>query len=315
MKAARKKGESKNRLHPRNKNRDRYDLNALVEAYPDLNTYISLNKHGVESVDFSNPKAVKLLNKALLKHYYDIAYWEFSDENLCPPIPGRADYIHHIADLLRKDNDGRIPRGKGITCLDIGVGASCIYPIIGAREYGWTFIASDTELKSIESAKNIVSSNPSIADNIQCKWQKNPQHFFRGVIKRTDKIDISICNPPFHATKEDAIKGTQRKVKNLSGKKTAKPILNFSGNLNELIYPGGEVAFIKNMIQESKLFAQNCKWFTTLVSKQANLKYIYKELEAINAQKVETIEMGTGNKTSRVVAWTFLSTAGRKLTT
>ena len=32
----------------------------------------------------------------------------FPNENLCPPIPGRADYIHHIADLLSINNNKQI---------------------------------------------------------------------------------------------------------------------------------------------------------------------------------------------------------------
>ena len=140
------------RLHLRNKNRERYDLSALSTSNPELKTYIIPNakaKFGSETVDFSNPIAVKVLNKAILNHYYGIKNWEFPDENLCPPIPGRADYIHHIADLLSENNFGRIPIGDKITCLDVGVGASCIYPIIGATEYGWKFIGSDIDPKSL----------------------------------------------------------------------------------------------------------------------------------------------------------------------
>ena len=95
-----KNKQKKSRLHFRNKNRDKYDLGALITSNPELKNYIIPNKFGVKSVDFSNPLAVKILNKALLNHYYGIKNWEFPDENLCPPIPGRADYIHHIADLL-----------------------------------------------------------------------------------------------------------------------------------------------------------------------------------------------------------------------
>lgn len=59
----------KNRLHPRNRNKVRYDLLALVKTNSKLTDYIVLNKHGLQSVDFSDPMAVRLLNKALL-HFY-----------------------------------------------------------------------------------------------------------------------------------------------------------------------------------------------------------------------------------------------------
>ncbi len=308
-----KKHQEKSRLHTRNKNRERYDLNALMTCVPELKKHVMPNKYGAESINFSNPVAVKLLNKALLHHYYGVTYWDFPDENLCPPIPGRADYIHHIADLLGQNNNGIIPIDGQITCLDIGVGASCIYPIIGVTEYGWQFIGSDINSKSIESAQNIVNSNLSLKDRIECRLQKNAEYIFRGIIDKEDKIDLVICNPPFHSTIEDAQKGSRRKVKNLSGKKVKSPRLNFAGISMEIVYAGGEFEFIKNMIGESKAHAKNCFWFSTIISKQSNVNRIYRLLAQINAEFIQTIPLGTGNKSSRIVAWTFLSEA-EKLT-
>ena len=302
-----KNKQEKARLHSRNKNRERYDLSALTTAIPELKKYVKLNKFGVDSVDFSNPLAIKLLNKALLKHYYGIERWEFPNENLCPPIPGRANYIHHIADLLGENNFGTIPFGDKITCLDVGLGASCIYPIIGVTEYAWKFIGSDIDPKSIASAQNIVNSNSSLKDKIECRLQKNSKDVFHGIIDKEDKIDLTICNPPFHSSIEDAQKGTRRKIKNLSGKKVKTPDLNFAGISNELICEGGEFQFIQTMIRESKEISKNCYWFSTLVSKQSNLKGIYKILEKTEANQIKTIPMGTGNKSSRIVAWTFLT--------
>jgi 23S rRNA (adenine1618-N6)-methyltransferase len=50
----------------------------------------------------------------------------YSNTLSLPSIPGRADYIHYIADLLAESNNGIIPRSwdQG---LDIGIGANCIY--------------------------------------------------------------------------------------------------------------------------------------------------------------------------------------------
>ncbi|MDY0197819.1 MAG: 23S rRNA (adenine(1618)-N(6))-methyltransferase RlmF [Tenuifilaceae bacterium] len=302
----------KTNLHPRNKNREQYDLSALISVNSELTNYIKPNKYGANSVDFSNPIAVKILNKSLLSYYYKIEYWEFSDENLCPPIPGRADYIHHMADLLSENNFGVIPIGNKITCLDIGVGASCIYPIIGVTEYNWKFIGSDIDPKSIEAASNIVDRNSSLKNKVECRLQTNPKDVFYGIIGREDKIDLSICNPPFHSSAEDAHKGTKRKVKNLSGKAEFNPTLNFAGISNELYYDGGEYKFIQNMVRESKKFGKNCLWFSTLVSKQSNLKRIYKLLADSETIQTKTKPMGTGNKSTRIVAWTFLSKEERK---
>tara|TARA_R110002124_G_scaffold133227_1_gene295865 strand:- start:134 stop:1096 length:963 start_codon:yes stop_codon:yes gene_type:complete len=310
--SAEKKQQDKARLHPRNKNKERYDLLALLTGTPALKNHIAPNKYGEDSVDFSNPSAVKLLNKAILKHYYGIAHWEFPEENLCPPIPGRADYLHHIADLLSVHNFGRIPTGKQITCFDIGVGANCIYPIIGVTEYDWNFIGSDIDEKSIASAQQIIEANPQLKDKIVCRLQTDPSDVFFRIIGKEEKIDMAICNPPFHSSAEEAIKGTKRKIKNLTGKESKSPLLNFAGVSKELICDGGEYKFIHNMIRESAKFSKNCFWFSTLVSKQSNLKGIYSALQKYGADQVKTIPMGTGNKSTRIVAWTFLSNEEQK---
>ena len=295
----------KPQLHPRNKNRDRYDLKALSIAVPELKDLIKPNKFGDDSINFSNPKAVKLLNTAILNHYYGIKHWEFPDGNLTPPIPGRADYIHYIADLLAKNNSGEVPTGDKVTCLDIGTGASCIYPILGVTEYGWNFIGSDVEPKSIKSAESIINNNPTLKGKIECRLQRNREHIFQGIINTDDKIDIAICNPPFHSSHEEAQRGSRRKVKNLSGKNMKTPELNFAGLSNELIYEGGEYGFILNMIKESREFSKNIKWFTSLVSKQEHLKGLLLELEKVGASQIKNIPMGTGNKVTRIIAWTF----------
>lgn len=301
-----KNQQTKTKLHPRNRNRAPYDLDALKISIPELGDHIQLNKHGRESINFSNPVVVKLLNRALLKHYFGIENWDFPDQNLCPPIPGRADYLHYMADLLGQQNGGKIPKGKQITCLDIGVGASCIYPILGVVEYGWQFIASDIDVQSIASANKIIEANSLLQANIECRLQQNSNHIFKGILGKKEQIDFSICNPPFHASIAAAQQGTRRKVKNLTGKKVKHPKLNFAGNPNELVYKGGEAKFIQNIIIESQEFAGNCTWFSTLVSKESNLKEIYRLLKKMNAQAIETIPMGTGNKVTRIVAWSFL---------
>lgn len=302
----------KARLHPRNKNRERYDLESLTTAIPELKAYVKENKHGVITVDFSNPVGVKLLNKALLHHYYGIENWDFPEENLCPAIPGRADYLHHIADLLSENNRGKIPLGDRVTCLDVGIGASCIYPILGVTEYGWNFIGADIDPKSIASSQEIVYSNASVLNKIEFRLQENSKHIFQGIIGDGEKIDVTMCNPPFHSSLEDAQKVTHRKVKSLTDKNEKAEEVNMAGNHNELIYDGGEYQFIKHMVKESKRFSRNCYWFSTLVSKESNLQGIYKLLKRAEAVEVKTISIVTGNKTSRIVAWTFLSILGQK---
>ena len=293
-------------LHPRNKHRERYDFKQLIATCPELAKYVKLNAYNDESIDFANPKAVKWLNKALLKHYYSIEYWDIPTGYLCPPIPGRVDYIHHIADLLGSSNNGKIPTGPKIKCMDIGVGASCVFPIVGNKEYGWSFIGSETDPVAFESAGKILKNNPFLKRSIELRFQENSKDIFHGIMERNEPVDLTICNPPFHSSLEEAQEGTLRKLSSLSHKKITTPILNFGGQNTELWCEGGEESFVRSMIRQSKQFASNCFWFSTQISKQSHLNSVYEALENAGAIEVRTIPMGQGTKTSRIVAWTFL---------
>lgn len=302
----------KSTLHPRNPHRFRYDFAKLIESLPALKPFVFTNEFGIESIDFSNPEAVKALNNALLVSEYDIQNWDIPKNYLCPPIPGRADYIHHIADLLAESNHNTIPQGDTVTGLDIGVGANCIYPIIGYSAYGWSFVGSDIDQNALENCTKIIDRNPQLQDAISLQQQLNSRFIFKDIIQPEDKFAFTICNPPFHNSAEEAQKGSLRKVNNLQKDKANTPILNFGGQHNELWHEGGELVFITQMIYESAKYPIQVMWFTTLVSKNAHLKSIYRILEKVNVASFRTIEMAQGQKTSRFVAWTFLSEAQMK---
>ena len=176
-------GPDKISLHPRNKHRERYDFPKLILACPELKTFIINPKSNEDSIDFANPDAVKALNKALLAHFYQIKFWDIPQNYLCPAIPGRADYIHYVADLLAESNGGIIPKGLNIKCLDVGVGANCVYPIIGRAEYGWGFVGSDIDPLAIRSATNIVNFNPTLKGSVSCRLQKYENVFFDEIMK------------------------------------------------------------------------------------------------------------------------------------
>jgi 23S rRNA (adenine1618-N6)-methyltransferase len=294
-------------LHPRNFHNNRYDFEALIKTKPQLQEFVKPNKYGDLSIDFANPQAVISLNKALLAHFYGIKNYTIPNGYLCPPIPGRADYIHHIADLLSSFNNGVIPKGKTIKGLDVGIGANGIYSIIGSSLYDWNFVGSDIELESIKSVENIVNSNEILKNKIECKLQTNPENIFTGIIKADDFYDFTLCNPPFHKSLKDAMDGNKRKVQNLTKQKTTKSALNFGGKNNELWCKGGEITFITNMIKESFEFKNNVFWFTTLVSKKENLPIIYKALKDLKVSEIKIIDMSQGQKITRVIAWTFFN--------
>jgi len=304
----------KNILHPRNLHRSRYDFELLIANCPELKNHVAINIHGSETIDFSNPVSVKLLNKALLQTYYDIQNWSIPKNYLCPPIPGRVDYIHYLADLLAETNNGIIPQGSSVLGLDIGTGANCIYPILGNAIYDWSFVGTDIDLNAIQNCSKIIEANPKLIDAISLQQQTESRFIFKNIITPEDRFTFTICNPPFHSSAQDANQSTVRKVSNLNPKekKNTNPVLNFGGHNAELWCDGGELGFVTQMIFESAKYAMQCLWFTTLVSKRDNLSSIYRTLNKVNAASIKTIDMAQGQKTSRIVAWTFLSEAQQK---
>ena len=299
----------KENLHPRNPHRGRYDFQLLGKSSPELKKFVALNPYGDESIDFSNPDAVIALNQALLKQYYGVTGWDIPQGYLCPPIPGRADYIHYVADLLAENNNGVVPTGKKINILDIGVGANCIYPLIGSSAYGWRFVGTDIDPIAIRAAKNTIAANKHFQDKILLRQQTNKHNIFKGIIIQDEGFDVTICNPPFHSSLQEAQAAAATKWNKLNISKPTDDALNFGGQKKELWYHGGEVGFINLMIEQSALVDKQCLWFTTLVSKKESLPKIYKTLKKVKAAEVKTIQMSQGQKTSRMVAWTFLNEA------
>ena len=307
----------KTNLHPRNLHRLGYDFGALIAACPELQNFVAVNEHQLETIDFSNPEAVKTLNKALLTAYYDIQNWDIPTNFLCPPIPGRVDYVHYVADLLASNNNGIIPEGENVQVLDIGIGANCIYPLLGNAVYGWSFVGTDIDEKAIQNCKKIIEANPKLMDAISLQQQTESRFIFKNIITPEDRFSLTICNPPFHNSQEEATKSSLRKVNNLEKNRSttrseAKPLLNFGGQNAELWCEGGELGFSTQMIFESAKYPMQCLWFTTLVSKKENLSSLYKTLNKVNPVAVKTIDMAQGQKTSRILAWTFQSEAQQR---
>ncbi len=302
-----KKSNLKVELHPRNKFKEAYDYKALIKSCPELAAFVKLNEKQQETIDYFNPKAVKTLNKALLKHTYGITHWDIPTNYLCPPIPGRSDYIHYVADILAESNNGTIPLGNQIKVLDLGTGANVIYPIIGHREYNWSFVGSEIDNIAINSAKSIISSNKNLKDRIEIRKQTNAKDYYETIVHKNEYFDLSICNPPFYTSLEEAHGLSKRKVEQLKKESSTETVMNFGGQKNELWCEGGEARFIERMILQSKKWEKQIFWFSTLVAKENHLKRPYELLQKLEATQVKTITMNQGNKISRILAWTFFN--------
>jgi len=282
-------------LHPRNKHKNGYNFDVLTKHNKNLASFVTNNNHGTLTIDFSDPKAVKELNSTLLEVHYGVKKWIFPDENLCPPIPGRVDYMHYISDLLSDSNCT-----ENITILDIGTGATCIYPLLGVKEYDWNFIATDIELDSLDTAQDIISDN-NLEAKILLRQQFTEANILKGIIEKGDSFSAVVCNPPFYKSEQEAKGANARKSRNLGN----NAVRNFAGNNNELWYPGGEKAFLHNYLYQSSLYKDTSVWFTSLVSKKETIESLQKSGEKLKVKTMKIIPMHQGNKITRIVAWQF----------
>ncbi len=295
---------SKAGLHPRNLHRGPYDFARLRSAHPELARFLRLDPRAGETIDFADPEAVVALNTALLKACYGLATWSLPPGYLCPPIPSRVDYLHHVADLLA--GDGHLPRGRAIRLLDLGTGANAIYALLAAQIYGWSVVGSEVDPVAAAHARRLVAANPSVADRIEVRQQPDPAARLRNVVRAGETFDLLVCNPPFHASAADARAASTRKLRNLGGGRRPRAVtLNFGGQAGELWCDGGEVEFIRAIIAESAADPGRCRWYTTLVAKSEHLPALERALHGVRPREVRLIALAAGQKKSRILAWTF----------
>lgn len=301
-------GTARPALHPRNRHAGRYDFARLTRACPALKPFLIRTPAGDTSIDFGDAGAVRALNRALLAADYGIAHWDLPDGYLCPPIPGRADYLHGLADLLAEHEGGQVPRGAAIRVLDLGVGASCIYPLLGHAEYGWHFVGSEIDATALRAARAIVQAN-GLDEAIVLRQQPAREQLFAGIVRAQERFDLTMCNPPFHASAAAAAAGSRRKWRNLDrapARGVRQPALNFGGRAIELWCPGGEVTFVGRMIEESAGLRDRVRWFSSLLAKSEHRAALHRRLQQAGAQDVREVPMVQGSKQSRFIAWTFL---------
>ena len=280
-------------VHPKNPFAKDYDFDTLIKQHSPLSDFVFVNKYGNKSIKFSDPQAVKALNSALLKTHYELTYWDIPDDNLCPPVPGRLDYLLHIADLIPKTD---------LRLLDIGTGANLIYPILATCHFGWECTASEVDKDSLKNAQEIIDKNSKLSKTL-LRPQQFKNSILENIIQPDDEFDVVICNPPFYKNRFEAEQKNRRKSQNLQLEEDEG--LNFGGRSNELWYKGGEETFIKKMVSESAQFKGQVHWFSSLVSRKENLKNIKRAVNKTVPTEVKIVEMEQGNKKSRFIAWTF----------
>ena len=290
-------------MHAENPYQAPYDFTKYTEVYATLKNYIVLNTSGQETIDFSDSNAVYALNKAILLADYKLQDYILPKGYLIPPVPGRLDYLLYLKDFLSERFNLNIYRPlKG---LDIGSGANSIYCILGSEHFGWSMVGAESDVKAVEIAKENIARAPALKNTIEIRLQENKQFLFKNIVQPNEPFDFSICNPPFHSSQAEALKGSYRKQRNLGNRTDHNTtLLNFEGQANELWCKGGEALFIKRLIKESVGYKSQVKLFSSLVSKEESLPSIEKQLK--KAKAIFTVlPMEIGHKVSRIVLWWF----------
>ena len=290
-------------MHAQNPYGNRYDLKRLTKHYHALEKFILLNPSGEETIDFSSSEAVFALNKSMLLADFKLGDYELPSGYLIPPVPGRLDYLLHVRDFLTEKFN--VSENSQLNGLDMGSGANGIYCILGAQYFNWKMVGSETDAKAVEIANANIQKTKGLNDKIEIRHQQDKGSLFKNTIQANEQFDFVVCNPPFHSSKEEALKGSLRKVKNLGGYAAKeKFLLNFEGQANELWCNGGEVLFIKRLVKESVGFKNQVKVFSTLVAKSESVAAIKKQLSKVKAN-FEVIPMALGNKKGRYLMWWF----------
>ncbi|CAN7136578.1 unnamed protein product [Brassica rapa subsp. narinosa] len=293
--------------HPRNKYSDNPpDFASLASLYPSFKPFVFFSGGSRPRIDWTDYNATRELTRVLLLHDHGLSWW-IPDGQLCPTVPNRSNYIHWINDLLSSQI---IPSSRGnnkVKGFDIGTGANCIYPLLGASLFGWSFVGSDITDVALEWAEKNVQSNPHVSDLIEIRHSRiipsedddNKSYMVLvGLVKESETFDFCMCNPPFFETFEEA---------------GLNPKTSCGGTHEEMVCVGGEQAFVSRIIQDSAVLRERFRWYTSMLGKKANLKLLISKLWEVGVTVVKTTEFVQGQTSRWGLAWSFVPPATRKI--
>ncbi|ODO11849.1 hypothetical protein I350_00633 [Cryptococcus amylolentus CBS 6273] len=278
------------------------DFARLASRYPSFAPFVTVSDAGIPCIDFKDPRALKELTHCLLKEDWTLDV-QVRDDRICPPVlltHRRLDYIYHLLDI-----EPSLPSSssKSLRVLDIGTGATAIYPILLHRIRPLSHItATELDNTSYQHALQTLETNKIPASSITVVKAPSPNPILFPLLKAKDEEawDFTMCNPPFFESAEEMQKGIDLKEEGAHAAPTAAD--------NELITRGGEVAFISSMIRESTIIDKRCQWFTSLVGKYSSLEpliALFKELKIDNY----FVKISQQAKTARwIIGWSHTTT-------
>ncbi|XP_040279431.1 RNA N6-adenosine-methyltransferase METTL16 [Bufo bufo] len=283
-------------MHPRNRYKDKPpDFAFLASKYPEFKQHVDVGLSGKVGLNFKDPGAVRALTCTLLKEDFGLTI-DIPLERLIPTVPLRLNYIHWVEDLINFHDSDKTTVRRGI---DIGTGASCIYPLLGATLNGWYFLATEVDDICYNYAKKNVEQN-HLADLI--KVVKVPQKtLLMDALKEESGIiyDFCMCNPPFFANQMEA-----QGVNSRNPRRPPPSSVN-TGGITEIMAEGGELEFVKRIIHDSLQLKKRLRWYSCMLGKKCSLAPLKEELRIQGVPKVAHTEFYQGRTMRWALAWSF----------
>ncbi|KAI1383709.1 uncharacterized protein F4822DRAFT_85916 [Hypoxylon trugodes] len=274
------------------------DFGLLGRHDPELNAVLDRGSH----LDFTNPKSVMQLTKTLLRLNFGLLI-DLPTDRLCPPVPNRHNYILWLKDLLDSSSPSYLDRGnpaQPVTGLDIGTGANLIYPLLGcAQRPSWSFIATDVDAKSLACARKNVELN-GLQTRIRVVDRVLEDCLIPLDELGLETIDFAMVNPPFYTS--------EMELADLAKQKSRPPNSACTGAPIEMVCAGGEVGFVRRIIDESLVLRRRVQWYTSMLGKQSSLEMIVNILKQHGVDNYAVTAFIQGKKTRRwAVGWSFES--------
>ncbi|XP_031618698.1 U6 small nuclear RNA (adenine-(43)-N(6))-methyltransferase [Contarinia nasturtii] len=282
-------------MHSRNVYNVPADFAKLAEEFEEFRLIVKTNENGKVHINFKDENAVKTLTTCLLKRDFNLVV-HLPPKQLVPTLPLRLNYILWLEDIVKTF------RFENVIGLDIGCGASCIYPLLATRmNSNWRMFAIELNEESVKYARDNVNKN-GLSDHIriiECASNDDPLDLFHQH-KDWDKFDFTMCNPPFFEDEHES--DTVKKRQSVK----RKPANNAKTGIScELTTAGGEVEFVKKMIKRSGQLRNVVNVFTTMLGHKTSMQSILKELKDQRITNVCCSEFCQGWTKRWSVAWTF----------
>lgn len=287
-------------MHPRNiyKNNSP-DFKQLSESYEDFKPFVKTARNGKAFVDFRNPATVKTLSKCLLQKDFKLEV-NLPSDRLAPTIPLRMNYLLWVEDLFSAVRSQ--PTDEIQKIIDIGAGSSCVYAMMGCRMNShWRFLATEIDGKNFANAKANVSQNCLTTSITVIKVESSERSLLKHLFRSDDSTSgglrfqygCCICNPPFFASTSEK-----------DGK--IGPIANSScqGDDVETVTEGGDLAFGKKLLEESKELRDKLIWFTIMFGKKSSFAALKKQISQQDDLLFTSYDFCQGKTVRWGLAWT-----------